>query len=85
MKGERKITAKEMLSKIKHDPNENEWEYIIFYTDRITDTLKEIIPYDITEVDMGFMSVYKEAEYHLIPIHRIRQFQKNGVVVWRRD
>ena len=77
-------TITDLLNKIKWDKREKPEDYEIFYFDRI---LKKLIglPYkEIKKIEQGAMVIKKDGKEVEIPLHRIRQVKKKGVVVWKR-
>jgi len=74
----------DLLNKIKWDKKENPDDYSIAHFDRISNK-KENIKYNkIKKIDRGFIIVEKEDKEVNIPLHRIREVKKKGVVVWKR-
>jgi len=75
----RKGSVKEVLAKIKHDPRENEGDYLIVIEHRgVYGDVKRIPVRDI-ELGHGYFFV-GEAQ---IPYHRIlRVIRRDGTVVW---
>ena len=74
----------DLLNKIKWDKKESPEDYEIAYFDRISNK-KENLKYDeIKKIDGGFIIVEKEDKEVNIPLHRIREVKKKGVVIWKR-
>lgn len=77
------IPIKELINKIKWDKRENPEDYALWFLD--LDKLVEMKYTDIKNIDGNFMVVEKEGEEVEIPLHRIREVRKKGVVVWKRE
>ena len=77
------IPIKELINKIKWDKRENPEDYALWFLD--LDKLVEMKYTDIKNIDGNFMVVEKEGEEIEIPLHRIREVRKKGVVVWKRE
>lgn len=67
---ERMKDIEAVMNKIKWDPNENKEDWIIGYDDRFLGMLEQ---------------GYDEFAKSQTPIHRVRYFKKNGVIVWDRS
>lgn len=78
------ITIKELLNRIRWDPQEHPEEYALFYHDRIKDWLEEIAFAEIKRIEDNFMILFKEGKEINIPLHRIRKVKKKGELVWER-
>ena len=72
----------ELLNKIKWDKKENPDDYSIAYFDRVSSKNREIRFNDIKRIEGNFMVVGEEESH--IPLHRIREVKKKGVVIWKR-
>ena len=77
------IPIKELINKIKWDKREKPEEYTLWFLD--LDKLVEMKYTDIKKLDGNFMVVEKEGEEVEIPLHRIREVRRKGVVVWKRE
>lgn len=78
------ISVIDLLSKIKWDKNLNPGEYSLFYADRITKGLIEIMYKDIKKIEKGFMIIERGNEEVNIPLHRVRRVERKGKLVWER-
>ena len=78
------ITIKDYINKIKWGPKEKKEDYRFYYIDRVNNELKEIRFLDIKDIEGGFMIIHGRYEDVEIPLHRIREVKRNGIVVWRR-
>lgn len=76
------IPIQELLNKIKWDPREKPEQYSLVYLDlgRLVE-----IPYKEVTIEGADMIIKKEGKRVEIPLHRIRQVKKAGVVVWSRE
>lgn len=77
-------TILEIINKIKWDKSENPEEYIFAYEDRVEHKLKEIKFTDIIRMEGNFMVLQHDDEEVEVPLHRIREVRKKGIVVWKR-
>jgi uncharacterized protein (UPF0248 family) len=74
----------DLLNKIRWDKREKPEDYAIFYFDRISKKLVKV-PFElIKRIEGSFMVVDRNSEEVEIPLHRIKQVKKKGVVVWKR-
>ena len=78
------ISTKELINKIKYDKRENPEDYMLYYYDRIEDKLKELKYTEIKRLEGNFMIVERDGEEVNIPLHRIKEVKKKGIVVWKR-
>lgn len=74
----------DFLNKIKWDKKEDPKDYTIVYFDRIEETTKEIRFTAIKDIKEPFMILQRNNQEVNIPLHRITQVKKKGVVVWQR-
>ncbi len=73
------ITCKDFLNKIKWSKKFNTKEIKIYYLDRIK---KELIERDFEDISIeGDYIIVDENE---IPIHRIKEIRKKGMIIWKR-
>ena len=79
------IPIRDLLNKIKWDPKETPGNYVLYYYDRIENSLKEIRFKDIKEISERFMLVEIDGKEADIPLHRIKKVVRNGTVVWERN
>ena len=77
-----KLAIKELINKIKWDKREKPEDYALWFLD--LDRLVEMPYAAIKRLEGNFMVVEREGEEVEIPLHRIREVRKKGVVVWRR-
>lgn len=77
-------TIADLLNKIKWDKREKPEDYEIFYFDRVSKKLIRIPFTAIRRIEGNFMVVEKDGEEAEIPLHRIREVKKKGVLVWKR-
>ena len=71
----------DLLNKIKWDKKENPEDYTLIYFDRIEETSKELKYKDIKSIKEPFILINQNIN---IPLHRITQVRKKGVIVWQR-
>ncbi|MBU3942096.1 MAG: DUF504 domain-containing protein [Nanoarchaeota archaeon] len=74
----------DLLNKIKWDKKESPEDYSIAYFDRITHKKENIKYVSIKRIEGGFIVLDKKDEESYIPLHRIKEVSKKGVVVWKR-
>ncbi len=74
----------DLLNKIKWDKKENPDDYSIAYFDRISNKKENIKYVNIKRIEGGFIVLDKKDEKPYIPLHRIKEVSKKGVVVWKR-
>lgn len=79
------ISIRDLLNKIKWDPQETPEDYVFYYYDRVEKKLKELRFEDIKEVSENFMLMEKEGIEAEIPLHRIKKVMRKGIVVWERS
>jgi len=72
----------DLLNKIKWDKNENPGDYSIAHFDRVSSKKMEIRFNDIKSIEGNFMIVGEEESH--IPLHRIREVKKKGIIIWQR-
>ncbi len=77
-------TTIDLFNKIKWDKKERPEDYEIFYFDRATKELMKLPFSSIKRVEGKFMVVDRHGEEVQIPLHRVREVRKKGVVVWKR-
>jgi uncharacterized protein (UPF0248 family) len=77
------IPIKELINKITWDKREKPEDYALWFLD--LDRLVEMPYVAIKRLDGNFMVVEKEGEEVEIPLHRVREVRKKGVVVWKRE
>ena len=78
------IPIQNFLHKIKWDKKEKPEEYVLFYYDRVEDTLKEIKYTDILRIEDNFLILTINGKEANVPLHRIKKILKKGEVVWDR-
>ncbi len=81
------IPIHELLSRIHWDRDFGTGNFIIGYYDRVTDT---IIRVPLVELHFepgdrfSFDLVDEAGEVHSIPLHRIKEVFRDGVLIWQR-
>ena len=74
----------DLLNKIKWDKREKPGDYEVYYLDRVSNELIGVPFGLIKRIEGKFMVIDRHGEEVEIPLHRIRQIKKKGVVVWKR-
>ena len=74
----------DLLNKIKWDKKESPEDYSIAYFDRISNKKENIKYINIKRIEGGFIVVERKNKEVNIPLHRIKEVSKKGVVVWKR-
>ena len=77
-------TTINLFNKIKWDKKEKPEDYEVFYFDRGTKELMKLPFSSIKRVEGSFMVIDRHGEEVQIPLHRVREVRKKGVVVWKR-
>jgi len=75
-------TIKNLINKIKWDKRENPSDYTLFYID--LRKKKELAYSSIKRLEGNFIVIERDNEEVEIPMHRIREVKKKGIVVWKR-
>ena len=78
------LYIRDFLNKIKWDKKENPDDYSIAYFDRISNKKENIKYVNIKKIEGGFIVLDRKDEESYIPLHRIKEVSKKGVVVWKR-
>ena len=73
----------DLLNKIKWNPKENPKNYTIVYYDRLLNKMLEVPFISIGRDEMFFIITVNNQRVS-IPLHRIRQVKKKGLVIWQR-
>ncbi len=73
------IPIKQFLNKIKYSGKFNDAKIVIYYLDRIKNTL----------ISVKYKALKIEGDYFIIegkeiPLHRIREIRYDGVIMWKR-
>jgi len=79
------ISIKDLLNKVKWDKKEEPSDYTVVYEDKLEKKYKEIAYNKIKKIEGAFMVLDREGEEVNIPLHRVKQVRKNGMVVWNRE
>lgn len=78
----------ELLSRIRWDEEFGRAEFRIGYCDRLAEALI-VVDFAALEFTAGnsFSCTLRDegGELHTIPLHRIRQVFRNGVLIWQRS
>lgn len=73
----------DLLNKIKWDNKENPKDYVIVYYDRLSNKNFEV-PFMSIGRDGMFFTTVVNGQQVSIPLHRIKQVKKKGLVIWER-
>ena len=77
----RKGSLRELLAKLKHDPRENEADYLIVIAHRGGENDQKVIPVELIELGNGYFFVGETQ----IPYHQIlRVVRRDGTVIWEK-
>lgn len=77
------MITKEFFDKIRWDGREKPEDYEVLYFDRIE---KKLIPLPYTKIlriEGNSMVIERNGEEIDIPLHRVRQVKRKGVIVWQ--
>ena len=81
------IPIHELLNRIRWDSDYGAARFAVGYYDRVAEGII-VVPFSALEFasgdHFGFTLVDEEGAVHTIPLHRIRQVFKNGVLIWER-
>ncbi len=77
------IYIKDLLNKIKWSKKEKPSDYLIGYWDNVDKKLVFITFDEIKKIAGLFIELDREDETY-IPMHRIKEVKKKGVVIWKR-
>lgn len=79
---------KDLINRLLWDKKEDISDYSFFYMDRITKRSSEIRGSNIKRAEGSFIVIERENEGKIeeveIPMHRVREVKKKGVVVFKR-
>jgi len=82
------IPIHELLNRIRWDEEFGKGEFVIGYHDRVDN---RIIRVPLAELyfepgdHFSFDLIDSEGELHSIPLHRIKEVYKDGVLIWHRE
>ncbi len=82
------IPIQELLSRIRWDRDFGRADFVIGYYDRVTDGIIRVPLADLYfEADdhFSFELVDDTGALHSIPLHRIREVFRDGVLIWQRQ
>ncbi len=78
---------KELLDRIRWDPEFGRGRFELAYYDRVAGRLIHV-PFEQIRFPPAdhffFEAVTEDGEVHAIPLHRVREVARDGVVIWRR-
>jgi uncharacterized protein (UPF0248 family) len=81
------IPVQQLLQRIRWDPEFGRADFAIGYYDRVTGNIVRV-PFSHVQFEPGdhfsFTAVEADGSVHEVPLHRIREVLRNGVVIWQR-
>ncbi len=82
------IPIQDLLHRIQWDPEFGKAEFLVGYLDRVTGTLVRL-PFRRIRFPTGEHFAFKVAEddgaVHDVPLHRVREVWRDGVLIWHRE
>lgn len=81
------IPIQQLLSRIRWDPEFGRGEFVLGYYDRIEDRILHVSLKDVRfepEDHFSCRIIDVEGAAHMVPLHRIREVFKDGVLIWER-
>lgn len=81
------IPVRELLSRIRWDPEFGRGSFTIGYYDRVR---KGIVKVSLTQIGFDtkarswIETVEEDGSSHEVPLHRIREVYRDGVLIWKR-
>ena len=81
------IPIQQLLSRIRWDPEFGRGEFVLGYYDRIEDRILHMPLKDVgfePEDHFSCRILDEEGTAHMVPLHRIREVFKDGVLIWER-
>ncbi len=77
----------DLVNRIRWDPEFARGHFELAYYDRVENTLVRV-PFERVAFPPGdhffFEAVAADGEVHTVPLHRVREVSRDGVVIWRR-
>jgi uncharacterized protein (UPF0248 family) len=77
----------ELFSRIRWDEEFGAAEFLVGYYDRVQDKIVRV-PFRALQFTPGdhfsFQVFDEEGECHTVPLHRVRELRRNGIIIWRR-
>lgn len=81
------IPIQDLLHRIQWDPEFGRAEFEIGYFDRVTNKIVRV-PFRRVHFEKGehfaFEAIEEDGSVHTVPLHRVREVQRNGEVIWQR-
>lgn len=81
------MSIRELLNRIRWDPNFGDGAFEIGYHDRVEDAVLWV-PFDEMNIERGNTFSFSVTDAFgstcSIPFHRVREVKKDGEVIWRR-
>jgi uncharacterized protein (UPF0248 family) len=78
----------ELLSRIRWDAEFGRGDFVVGYYDRVAQAIVRVplrqVFFDHAR-DFACEIVDDEGEVHMVPLHRIREVSRDGVLIWQRD
>lgn len=83
----RVIPIQQLLHRIRWDPEFGRADFVIGYFDRLLGGIVRV-PYSAEQFGGGeqfsFTAIEADGSVHEVPLHRIREITRNGVLIWQR-
>lgn len=79
---------RELLNRIRWDAEFARGEFELGYFDRVENRIIHVPFHDITfpaEDPHIFQLLDIEGRSHRVPLHRVRELSKDGILIWHRD
>jgi len=81
------IPIQDLLNRIRWDPEFGRGRFELSYYDRVEKALVRV-PFERLTFPPGdhffLEAVDADGEVHTVPLHRVREVSRDGVVIWRR-
>lgn len=81
------IPIQQLLQRIRWDAEFGRADFVIGYYDRVTHGIVRV-PLAQVQFEPGehfaFTAVEADGSVHEVPLHRIREVTRNGVLIWQR-
>ncbi len=81
------IPIQELLHRIRWDPEFGRARFVIGYYDRVAGRIVRV-PFDDIRLDpkdrFAFQALDEEGYAHSVPLHRVREVFRDGVLIWER-
>jgi uncharacterized protein (UPF0248 family) len=82
------IPIQDLLHRIQWDPEFGKAEHVVGYLDRVSGTLVRV-PFRRIRFPTGehfaLEAVQDDGAVHDVPLHRVREVWRDGVLIWHRE